>query len=177
MGPLDLLIIFVGIGLVVFLAYQKMARALFALGVLWAATMLSGLLYEEAAFRVKAVAGPNTSLTEGIMFVVLLVIFFAVGYILMVLSFPETRLPKIGFLDGLMGLLLGVIVAGIMVTLLHNAIGVMVSERWSDASAWSSMRNDFMTSPLRLFTRGLLSLYRWLFVPFFRTLPPALTPL
>lgn len=176
MSPLDLLIVFVAIGLAAFLAFQKMARVLFAVGILWAATMLSGLLYEEAAYRIKAVAGANPSLTDGIMFVLLLVIFFVVGYILMYLSFPETRLPKLGFLDTLMGILLGIIVAVILLALLHNAVGVMVSERWDDARAWSSMRNDFMTSPLRPFTRTLLGLYRWLFSPFFRALPPALTP-
>lgn len=176
MGPIDMLLVFAGIGVVFFLTYQRMARALFSLGVLWAATMMSGLLYEEAAYRVKAVAGNNPSLTEGLMFALLLVIFFVVGTILVHLSFPETRLPKIGFLDVMMGFLLGVVVAAILTALLQNAMGVMVRERWTNAASWNTWHGYFARSPLRPLSRVLLGLWRQLLAPFFRTLPPALTP-
>ena len=176
MSPIDVLLILFGIGLVFFLTYQRMARALFALGVLWAATMMSGLLYEEAAYRIQAIAGSNSALTEGAMFAGLLIVIFVVGFILICISFPETRLPRIGFLDVLMGFFLGVIVAAIFVALLHNAVGVMVRERWTNAVSWRTWRGFFVRSPLRTFSRYLLSLWRLIFVPFFRTLPPALTP-
>lgn len=176
MQPTDIMLIFVGIIMVVFLAYQRMARALFALGVLWTATMMSGLLYEEAAFRIQAIAGNNPSLTEGLMFAGLLTLIFIVGYILICASFPETRLPKIGFLDVLMGFFLGIIVAVIFVALLQNALGVMVRERWTDSASWRIWRSFFVRSPLRTLLRQMLSLWRVLFIPFFRTLPPALTP-
>ena len=176
MKPIDMLLILVGIVIVVFLAYQRMVRALFALGALWAATMMSGLLYEEAAYRIKAVAGNNPSLTEGLMFAGLLVIIFVVGYILICISFPETRLPKIGFLDVMMGFFLGIIVAAIFVALLQNAMGVMIRERWTDSASWRVWRSFFVGSSLRPFSRSLLSLWRQLFIPFFRTLPSALTP-
>jgi len=177
MGALDLLILFVAVGVVAFLTYQRMVRVLFSLAVLWAATMLSGLLYEEAAFRLKAVTGPNRSLAEGAFFIGLFTLFFVVGYIVMQVSFPVTKLPKLGFLDYVMGFLLSLIVAAAFVALLHNAIGVMVSARWTDHVAWVRMRNDFYASPLLPFSRTVLSLYRWLFVPFLRPLPLALTPL
>lgn len=177
MGPLDLLIIFVAMGVVAFLTYQRMARALFSLAVTWAATMLSALLYEEAAFRLKAVTGPNRSLAEGAFFMGLFVLFFVIGYIAIRAAFPVTKLPKLGILDYLMGFLLSLIIAAVIVTLLHNAIGVMVSARWVDQAAWVRMRNEFYTSPLTPFSRAVLSLYRWLFAPFLRPLPLALTPL
>lgn len=176
MSPIDILLLMVGAGLVLFLTYQRMARALFALGVLWAVSLLSGLLYKEAAYRVQAVAGSNVTLTEGIMFALLLVIFFVVGYILVAVAFPETRLPKIGFLDVLMGLLLGIIVAAIFVSLLHNAFGVMVSERWTDSRSWTTWRGYFVRSPLRPIGRTILMLWQQLLAPFFPGLPPALTP-
>lgn len=177
MGPLDLLIIFVAVGVVAFLTYQRMARALFSLAVVWAATMLSALLYEEAAFRLKAVTGPDRSLAEGAFFMGLFVLFFVIGYIVIHAAFPVTKLPKLGVLDYVMGFLLSLIVAAVIVTLLHNAIGVMVSERWKDYTAWVRMRNEFYASPLQPFSRAVLSLYRWLFAPFLNPLPPALTPL
>ncbi|MBN2394241.1 MAG: CvpA family protein [Anaerolineae bacterium] len=177
MGPLDLLIIFVAIGVVAFLTYQRMARALFSLAVLWAATMLSGVLYEEAAYRFKAVTGANPSLAEGAFFMGLFILFFVLGYVMICVSFPVTKLPKLGFLDYVMGFLLGLVVAVVIVALLHNAIGVMVSERWPDYNAWVQMRNDFYASPLVPFSRAVLSIYGWLFTPFLGPLPPALNPL
>ena len=176
MGPIDLLIIFVAVGVVAFLTYQRMARALFSLAVLWAATMFSALLYKEAAYRIKAVAGPNTSATEGAMFIGLFVLFFVVGYVLIHVSFPVTRLPKIGFLDYVMGFLLAIIIAAVMVALFENAVGVMVSERWTNSNSWASLWNDFINSPLRPFSHTLLGVYRWLFAPFLRPLPPVLMP-
>jgi uncharacterized membrane protein required for colicin V production len=176
MGPLDLLIIFVAVGVIAFLTYQRMARALFSLAILWAATMLSALLYEEAAYRLKAVIGPNRSLNEGAFFIGLFILFFVLGYIAIRVSFPVTNLPKLGILDYVMGFLLSLIVAAVIVALLHNAIGVMVSARWTNQVAWMKMRNDFYASPLLPFSRSVLGLYRWLFAPFFRPLPPPLTP-
>ncbi len=177
MGPLDLLIIFVAVGVVAFLTYQRMARALFSLAVTWAATLLSALSYEEAAFRLKAVIGPNRSLNEGAFFIGLFVLFLVVGYFVVRAAFPVTKLPKLGILDYLMGLLLSLIIAAVIVTLLHNAIGVMVSQRWTDQAAWVRMRNEFYASPLQPFSRAVLSIYQWLFMPFLRPLPLVLTPL
>jgi uncharacterized membrane protein required for colicin V production len=176
MGPLDMLIIFVAVGVVAFLTYQRMARALFSLAILWAATMLSAFLYEEAAYRIKAVTGPNRSITEGALFIGLFFLFFIVGYVLIHASFPVTKLPKLGILDFVMGFLLGLIVAAVVVALLHNAIGVMISTRWTDQRAWMQMRANFYASPLLPFSRTVLSFYRWLFAPFLNPLPAALTP-
>jgi uncharacterized membrane protein required for colicin V production len=176
MGPIDLLIIFVAVGVVGFLTYQRMAKALFSLAIMWAATMFSALLYKEVAYRIKAIAGPNTSLTEGVTFIGLFILFFVVGYVAIHAAFPVTKLPKLGFLDYVMGFLLGIIVTIVIVALFENAVGVMVGEQWKNFSSWANMRRDFINSPLRPLSRQLLSIYRWLFVPFFRALPPVLVP-
>lgn len=176
MGLLDLLIIFVAVGVIAFLTYQRMARALFSLAVTWAATMLSALLYKEAAFRLQVIAGPDRSLAEGAFFMGLFVLFFVLGYFAIHAAFPVTKLPKLGILDLVMGFLLSLIVAAVIVALLHNAIGVMVSERWVNQVAWARMRNQFYASPLQFLSRPILNFYSWLFVPFLRPLPPVLTP-
>ncbi|HOT91616.1 MAG TPA: CvpA family protein [Anaerolineae bacterium] len=176
MGPADLLILLVAAGVVFFLTYARMAKALFSLAILWAATMFSLLLYKEAAYRIQAVAGPDTSVTEGLMFIALFALFFGLGYAAIHAAFPVTKLPKLGILDPLMGLLLGIIVAAVMVALFQSAIGLMVSERWTNPRTWITWRNNYLASPLRPFSIKLLSLYRWLFAPFFRIPPPILTP-
>jgi uncharacterized membrane protein required for colicin V production len=177
MGPLDLLILFMAVGVVAFLTYQRMVRALFSLAILWAATMLSAFLYEEAAYRIKAIAGPDKSLVEGAMFIGLFILFFIIGYVIIHVSFPVTNLPKIGILDTVMGFLLGLVVAAVIVAVLHNAIGIMVKERWVDQTAWVRMRNNFYASPLQPFSRTVMSIYGRLFTPFLRPLPSALKPL
>ena len=110
------------------------------------------------------------------MFIALFALFFGLGYAAIHAAFPVTKLPKLGILDPLMGLLLGIIVAAVMVALFQSAIGLMVSERWTNPRTWITWRNNYLASPLRPFSIKLLSLYRWLFAPFFRIPPPILTP-
>lgn len=177
MTQYDWLLIFLGGLIVVFLTIQRMAQALFALGITWAATLMSAVLYREAAYRIQAIAGDNPTQVRGIMFDVLLVIFVIVGYILIKLSFPVTKLPKLGILDNLMGLVLGVIVAILLVALLTNSMGVMVMDRWeTNEDGWAQFRTTYLRSGLRPITSPFLAAYSWLFTPFFRTLPPVLVP-
>ena len=76
-------------------------------------------------------------------------------------------------LDGLKSI---IIVAAIFVALLQNAVGLMVSQRWADVRQWNIWRSYYARSPLLPTSRTLLRLWRQLLAPFFRTLPPALTP-
>lgn len=177
MTQYDWLLIFLGGFIVVFLTIQRMARALFTLAITWAATLMSAVLYREAAYRIQAVAGKNPPLVRGIMFDVLLVIFVVVGFILIKVAFPVTKLPKLGILDHIMGAVLGAIVAIVIVALITNSMGVMVMDRWeANEEGWAKLRTTYMRSGLRPITSPFLSAYSYLFYPFFRTLPPALTP-
>jgi hypothetical protein len=105
------------------------------------------------------------------------VIFFVVGVILTWIAFPVTRLPKLGFLDNLGGLVLGIIVAIVLISLINNSFGVMVIETWeSDRTGWVRLRTIYFASQLRPYTIAVMRAYRWLFAPFFRGLPPVLYP-
>ncbi|MGC9467295.1 MAG: CvpA family protein [Anaerolineae bacterium] len=177
MTSYDWLLVFLGGGLVVFFAYQRLVRGLLSLVAIWSATLVSAALYRETTFRLQAITGENPVLARGVVFDALLVIFFVGGFILIRLAFPVTKLPNIGFLDNLLGLFLGVIIAMILVTLLVNSMGVMVEERWeADEEAWARLRYTYLSSGLRPYTIQVLSAYGWLFVPFFRGLPPVLMP-
>jgi uncharacterized membrane protein required for colicin V production len=177
MTAYDWLLIFLGVGLVVMFTFERLVRALFALIIVWAATLAAAALYRQVAFRIQAATGPNPTLNRGLVFDALLAMIVVAGYVVIRLAFPVTKLPKIGILDHLMGLLLGAIVAILVVSLLVNSMGVMVMERWStDAAAWQSLRLAYQGSGLRPFTSQVLAIYAWAFVPFFSGLPPVLLP-
>lgn len=174
---IDWLLIFLGAGIVIFMAFAGFVRAVFSVVTLWAATLLSAALYQEAAFRMQALAGDNPVLFRGIVFDVLLVIVLVAGFILTRVAFPVTKLPKLGFLDNLLGLLLGVVIAVVLISLLNNTFGVMVIEMWDeDRTGWTRLRTYYLASQLRPYTMSVLQAYRWLFAPFFRGLPPVLYP-
>jgi uncharacterized membrane protein required for colicin V production len=173
----DWLLIFLGAGLIVVFTFERLVRGLFALFATWSATLAAAVLYREVAFRVQAITGPNPSFNHGLIFDILLVLVFVAGYVVVRLAFPVTKLPKIGPLDHLMGMLLGAIVAVLLVSLLVNSMGVMVMERWTTNDAgWQSLRGAYLGSGLRPLTSRVLALYGWAFVPFFRGLPPVLLP-
>ena len=175
MTEYDWLLIFFGAGLAVFLTSQRLARALFALALIWLSTFASALLYREATFRVQAVVGNNTVLAEVLMFDGLLILFFVAGYILLKIAFPVTNLPSIGALDYIIALLVGIVVAVLLIALISNSLGVMVREQWPDnRQGWVSLQWRVSRSGLRPYTQSIMSVYGWLFTPFFPGLPPVL---
>jgi len=177
MTSVDWLLIFLGVGVVVFFAVAGLMRALFTAAALWALTLLSAATYRQVAFRVQAIGGPNPSLFHGIVFDALLVILLVVSYILIHVAFPDTKLPKLGFLDNLLGMIVGVVIAVILVSLLLNSMGAMVAERWvTNETGWASLRAQYLGSGLRPHTSSVMAAYGWLFALFFRGLPPVLFP-
>ena len=177
MTSIDWLLIFLGVGVVVFFAVVGLMRALFTAIALWAVTLLSAATYTGVAFRVQAIGGSNLSLFRGIVFDTMLVVLLVVGYILVHIAFPDTKLPKLGLLDNLLGMVVGVVIAVILVSLLLNSMGAMVAERWViNETGWASLRAQYFGSGLRPYTSSVLSAYGWLFALFFRGLPPVLFP-
>jgi len=177
MTSIDWLLIFLGVGVVVFFAVAGLMRALFTAIALWAVTLLSAATYTDVAFRVQAIGGANLSLFRGIVFDTMLVVLLVVGYIVVRVAFPDTKLPKLGFLDNLLGMVIGVVIAVVLVSLLLNSLGAMVAERWvTNETGWASLRAQYLGSGLLPYTSSVLSAYGWLFALFFHGLPPVLFP-
>lgn len=177
MTAYDWLLIFFGAGLAIFFIFQGLVRALFSFFALWSATLLAAVLYQETTFRLQAITGPNVSLARGLVFDGLLLIFLIAGYVLTRLAFPVTKLPKLGFLDNVLGLIVGAVIALLLVSLLLNSMGVMVMERWvTNDRGWATLRASFVGSGIRGITSQALAIYSWGFVPFFKGLPPVLLP-
>lgn len=176
MTAIDWMVIFIGIFLIAFFTYQRLVKALFGLVVVWAATLSSSLLYEEAAFRTQAVTGGNPILAEGLLLVLLFVLFLVIGIVVVHVAFPVTKLPSIGVLDYGLGFLVAVLIAVLVGVFLLNAAGVMVREVWRDQRAWSQWSAMYYPSLLRPYAHQVLVVYRWAFAPFAGYYPPALIP-
>jgi hypothetical protein len=177
MTPFDYLLIIFGAGIVVFGAFQRMLRMLFMLVVVWIATFAGVLSYEFVTVPVQALATNNPTAVKGVVFIVLFFLFTIAGYVISRLAFPVTTLPRIGFLDVVMGGLVGVIVASIVVSLIFNSLGFIVSERWeTNTEMWNSLRWQFLGARLLAFTREIMTYYSFAFAPFFREMPPILVP-
>lgn len=177
MTPYDWIIVFFGVGLIVLFTVERMLRALLGLAIFWAATLLSAIGYEYVTFLLQAVVGRNVVLARGIVFDTLLLLAFLVGYIIIRVAFPVTKLPKLGILDNLMGFLLGCSIAILFLALLVNSLGVMVVEYWeSNPDGWAMLRYQYLSSGLRPYTSPILKGYSMLFTIFFRGLPPVLVP-
>ena len=177
MTPFDFLLIIFGVGIVIFGAFQRMLRMLFMLIVVWLAAFLGALSYEYVTVPVQALAPNNPTAVEGMVFLVLFLLFTIAGYVVSRLAFPVTKLPKIGFLDVLMGGLIGIVVAAVMLSLVFNTLGFIVSERWeTQTTAWISLRSQFLGARLLPYVRQVMNVYVRAFTPFFRDVPPVLIP-
>ena len=172
MTEYDWLLIYFGAGLAVFLTSQRLARALFSLALIWLATFTSAQIYREVAFRTQAVTGSNMVLAEVIIFDLILILFFVVGYILLKIAFPVTNFPNIDALDYIAAFLVGIVVAVLFVALLSNSLGVMVREQSTDnTQGWITLQWRVSRSFLRPYARRVMSVYGWTFAPFFPGLP------
>jgi uncharacterized membrane protein required for colicin V production len=177
MTPFDFLLIIFGAGIVIFGAFQRMLRMLFMLVIVWLATFIGVLTYEIVTVPVQALAPNNPMAVKGMVFLVLFLLLTIAGYVISRLAFPVTKLPRIGFLDVVMGGLVGVIVAALIVSLLFNTLGYMVSERWeTQTMTWVSLRSQYLQARLLSYTRQVMTLYDFAFAPFFRGIPPILVP-
>lgn len=177
MTSIDWLLIFLGVGLVILFAVAGLVRTLFTAAALWAVTLLSAATYTDVAFRLQAIGGENLSLFRSTVFDTMLVILLVVGTVLVRIAFPDTKLPQLGFLDNLLGMVVGIVIAVVFVSLLQNSIGAMVAERWvTNETGWASLRAQFLGSGLRPYASAVMRAYGWLFAPFLRGLPPVLFP-
>ena len=160
MTPFDFLLIIFGVGIVVFGAFQRMLRMLFMLAVVWLATY----------------GVTNPQLVLGV-FLVLFMLLTIAGYAVSRLAFPITKLPKIGFLDVLMGGLIGAAVAALVLSLVFNTLGFMVNERWEvQTQTWYSLRSQFLGARLLPYIRQVMNYYAWTFTFFYREFPAVLVP-
>lgn len=166
MGPLDMLLLLIAVGCIVLLLIQRFIRALITLIGAYIGTLISALLYQDVAFRLKAI-GHGAAWFEGAMFLALFFLIFIIFYFASRAAYPDTSLPKLGFLDNLLGGVLGVAVAAILMIVIYNGLGVMVAKNWEPYPAYVTVVNLRGGIQLGGLIRQLTQLYALAFYPFF----------
>lgn len=173
-GVLDILLALLFVTICVLSIMVGLVRQLFSLLVFYLATAAAGLLYPYLALFLSPVGGKTPTLTH---FIAFWVIFTGVTVTLEVLlrkGFPDTRLPALGFLDHLLGLLPGIACGLIVAGLLVATMGHAPQQTWGKAleglrSVTAYMWEDSALRPLLArFLAGYLDLHK-LWMP---VLPP-----
>lgn len=173
-GVLDILLALLFVTICVLSIMAGLVRQLFSLLVFYLATAAAGLLYPYLALFLSPVGGKTPTLTH---FIAFWVIFTGVTVTLEVLlrkGFPDTRLPALGFLDHLLGLLPGIACGLIVAGLLVATMGHAPQQTWGKAleglrSVTAYMWEDSALRPLLArFLAGYLDLHK-LWMP---VLPP-----
>ncbi len=177
MATLDILLFLIGVLMIVFLASQRTVKALFMVVGVYFATLTGALIYPELAFRMK-LFGNEEAWFEGLVFIAAFFLLLLVFFLVLRAAFPDSSLPKIGFLDVLFGAIVGVVVALLTMTMVYQGVKVMISDSWEPFTRYASIRNQYFGSRLGPWLKQVLSLYLYAFYPFFvsRGFPPVLVP-
>ncbi|MFP4343305.1 MAG: CvpA family protein [Anaerolineales bacterium] len=177
MATLDILLLLVGLLMVVFSAAVRTVKALFMMVGVYFATLTGALLYQELAFRLK-LFGNEEIWFEGLVFIALFFLLLFIFFLILRAAFPDSSLPKIGFLDVLFGGLVGVVVALLTMTMVYQGVKVMVSDSWEPFTRYASIQGQYFGSRLGPWLKQVLSLYLYAFYPFFvgTGFPPVLIP-
>jgi uncharacterized membrane protein required for colicin V production len=173
-GILDILLALLFLTICILSIVAGLVRQLFSLLVLYLATAAAGLLYPYLALFLSPVGGKTPTLTEFISFWVIFIAVTVPLEILLRRGFPDTRLPALGFLDHLLGLLPGIACGLIVAGLLVATLGYAPQQTWGKAleglrSATAYLWED---SALRPLLARFLSLYLDLHQLWMPVLPP-----
>ncbi len=173
-GILDVLLALLFLTICILSIVAGLVRQLLSLLALYLATVAAGLLYPYLALFVSPVGGRTPTLTE---FIAFWVIFTAITVTLEILlrkGFPDTRLPALGFLDHLLGLLPGIVCGLIVVSLLVATLGYAPQQTWGRALEGTRSAVAYMgeQTALRPLLTRFLSLYLSLHKLWMPVLPP-----
>lgn len=173
-GILDFLLALLFLTICILSIVAGLVRQLFSLLVLYLATVAAGLLYPYAAIYVSAIGGKTPTLTQFVVFWILFIAITVTLEILLRKGFPDTRLPALGFLDRLLGLLPGIVCGAIVVSLLVATLGYAPQQTWGKALEGLRSVTAYLwqSSALRPLLTRFLSVYLDLHKLWMPVLPP-----
>ncbi len=175
MTILDGFLILIGVFIIILCTMEGLLRALIGLVGFYIAVTAAGMVtlatdaLHDIAISLSRAVGlgvPSITITETIVFLGLAVPLSVGIYLLSKLLFPDTTLPKLHALDNILGLLIGVILATLIMAVLYNTWGVMVSVRWNNLQLWYNMRYAYLGAFLRPYLHQILVYYRPVFFLF-----------
>ncbi len=187
MTALDLFLIMIGVGFVIFGALERTVRLVMmligfyivSLGVGFV-TLASDIVGQLAAAALGVIGArvPSIVIIQTFAFLGLGIPALVIIYIMTRIAFQDTSIPSIGFMDNLLGAILGVVLGLLVMAVLCNTWGIVVSVRWNPVLTWRAMKGAFVYSTLRPTLNQILNLYRILLIPFrFMGYPPFFVPL
>jgi hypothetical protein len=186
MTILDILLIVVGLAILVLSAVKGLLRTLMMIFGFYLTTFGAGFLtlstdiiqnLMSGAAEVFGAASPQLHLSQTVVFVVIGVLLFVILYFVSEVAFEDTTLTKLGYLDNAFGLLAGGVLAILVMAILYNTWGVIVSQQWNPPGTWQAMHTAYISSRFRPLLHQVLRVYAQLLFQFrFTGYPPFFIP-
>ncbi|NBD35242.1 MAG: hypothetical protein GVY30_04495 [Chloroflexi bacterium] len=186
MTILDIFLIVVGLVILVFSTIKGLLRTLMMIFGFYLATLGAGFLTLSTDIIQSLMAGvaetfgaapPKLNLSQTFVFGIVGVLLFVILYFVSKLAFEDTTLKKLGYFDNAFGLLAGGGLAILVLAVLCNTWGVVVSQQWDPPGTWQAMRTAYVTSNFRPFLHQVLRVYAQLLFQFRLTgYPPFFVP-
>jgi hypothetical protein len=171
---LDIIILIVIALIIALAAAEGLARTLIMAFGFYLLTILLGVLV--VAFNLaqalgdivlSSLSGPTSpSFYQGIIFLLLLIPAFGLLLVFSHIALSDTSIEVLGWMDNVLGTLVGIGLALVFAAIFTNSWGVIVSERWRPFDTWVAMRTAYDASALRPFMLRILIFYRRLLFPF-----------
>ncbi len=186
MTILDILLIIVGLSILILSAMQGLIRSLVMIFGFYITTSVAGFLTLGTDIIQNLMRGitevleapvPNLPLSQSFIFLGVGVPMFVVIYFVSKMAFEDTAVKELGGFDNVLGLLTGGILAILVMAVLCNTWGVIVSQQWQPVGTWQSMRGAYVASQLKPFLHQILLIYDLLLFQFrFTGYPPFFIP-
>ncbi len=174
---IDLLLGLIVLALAALGAVRRTIRQAFSLAICYLATIAAGILYPYGALFLSAIGGRTPTLTQFIVFWILFAGVTVVLEISLKKGFPDTSLPALGFLDHLLGLVLGGVWGILIAAILLATMAYAPRETWGAvlAPARAALAALSDEAALRPFLVQALGLYLRAHTLWFPVPPPILT--
>ncbi|MGC9349839.1 MAG: CvpA family protein [Anaerolineae bacterium] len=171
---LDILILVVIAVLIALAAAEGLIRTLIMTFGFYLLTILLGMVV--VAFNLaqalgdavlNSLQGPTSPFFyQGMIFLALLIPSFVILLVISHFALSDTSLEVLGWLDNVLGTLLGIGLALVFAAIVCNSWGVIVSQQWRPFNTWVAMRAAYDGSVLRPYMLNILVFYRRLLFPF-----------
>ena len=175
MSALDGLLVVIGLGGLLWGSYRQTVGMLitwlgFYLSVIFAGAvvLLLGSTYGVGANLARSLWGRPGSFRpiQVAIFLALGTIFFVVYEVVSRMIFPTPGIPELGFLDNLLGGIIGGVLGLVMMALLGNLWRVAVTTSWQPYDLWASMNATYRVSILPHQLRPVLVIFNKTLLPF-----------
>lgn len=177
---MDIALLVIGVLVVTHSAIEGFARSLMQLLIFYITTIILGMVMLSVTIannlgeRIAGMIGgyPNQSLYETWMFLAILIPSTIGIFLLTHFTMDNLQFSRIQWLDTLLAIVSGLLLALCIMSIISNAWGIIVSTVWQPEQTWFTFRNAYSTSLLRPQMERVMAVYRALLFPFRMTRYP-----